>query len=163
MFRSLRSLSLLALGLLSACNDDGSTEGGPRSGLWRYVDGGVVGNSCGTEDVVADPNTNFQLTNNGDGTFTVAQLVEDDFTCTVEGSSFTCPERLGGSETIDGGPLGVATLTYTVRVEGTLDGTSAMSGTQIADITCEGAACAAGPSIGITLPCQYSVAFTADI
>jgi hypothetical protein len=136
----------------------GDPSDGPRTGVWDYMNGGIQTNSCGTDDVYRDPDTSFTLTNNGNRSFTVQQGSEPDFTCTLDGSSFRCPSRLSSDVPVTGTN---AVLRYNVSITGSLASTTAMSGTQQADITCEGSDCALAAALGYMLPCAYTVAFTA--
>lgn len=156
----MRRLSLLALAVsLVACADPEEDRANPPSGLWAYMDGGVVQNTCGTEDIGGDPDTNFSLTNNGDGTFTVDQNNEEDFDCNIDGETFECPYRIGGSETFDEVS---ATINWRVRIDGSFPDDTRMIGEQTIDFTCEGAGCSNLGLIGVTVPCNMVVAFTAE-
>lgn len=130
----------------------------PVSGLWDYMDGGIFENSCGTDSVYTDPDTIFQLTSDDSGSFTVEQGSEPDFQCTLDGLEFICPSRLSNDTPIPGAD---AVLRGNVRIEGEFVDARSMSGRQTADITCEGADCAFAPALGLTLPCSYSVDFSA--
>ncbi len=158
----MRVVMIGALVLAFGC--DGNPEDGspysPVSGLWSYFDEGVQENTCGTDDVVTDSDTSFGLTNHGNGTFTVDQgSVEEDFLCTLSGNDFTCPERLSGSSPVDGYDI---TLHYSVSITGRLRSDTHMSGRQRIDIVCEGSDCLHATLAGYTLPCYYSVDFTAE-
>jgi hypothetical protein len=156
---------------LAACGGSGSSDGDgdagggdpadPRSGTWSYFDGGIAEATCeNAEELYRDPNTSFLLTNNGDGTFTVDQGAEEDFTCDVTGDDFDCPQRLFGSEMVEGVD---AVLYYEVSIEGTFQSDTQMSGQQTAALSCEGSACALAPqALGTELPCTYTVDFTAE-
>lgn len=166
------SHGLLSLSLavaLAACgglgDGDGDDEGGapadPRSGTWSYFDGGIAMATCeNAEELYRDPNTTFLLTNNGDGTFTVDQGAEEDFSCTVSGKGFDCPQRLFDQIDVDGAD---AVLTYDVAIEGTFSSDTQMSGQQTAALSCTGSACSLAPQVlGTELPCTYTVDFTAE-
>jgi len=137
----------------------GGADANPRSGLWSYEDQGIQENSCGM-DLYRDPDTTFGLTNNNDSTFTVDQgSSAEDFDCTITGSSFNCPQRLYGEYPINGVD---ANLKYTVSIDGAFASDTAMTGTQMAVVTCEGEACALAPMVlGVDFPCNYTVAFGA--
>ncbi|MGB1014914.1 MAG: hypothetical protein ACPG4T_12325 [Nannocystaceae bacterium] len=168
-----------AMVLLTGCGDDsnsstddgsesgsetvdptaGGADANPRSGLWSYEDQGIEENSCGM-DLYRDPDTTFGLTNHNDNTFTVDQgSSAEDFDCTITGSSFNCPLRLYGEYPIDGVD---AKLKYTVSIDGTFASDTAMTGTQMAVVSCEGEACQLAPQVlGVDFPCNYTVAFGA--
>lgn len=155
-----RSLALCVSSLfLLAPGCAGEDQANPPSGTWTYRDGGVVMNTCGTEDLYRDPNTMFTLVNNGDGSFTVDQGNEEDFDCNIDGMSFECPYRLGGTET---NADVMATVSWELRVDGTFSSDTQMSGTQTVEFTCSGNGCALAPALGWTLPCTYEVAFDAE-
>jgi len=138
---------------------DGTAE--PPSGVWRYDDEGVSENTCGDGiDLTRDPDTEFLLTAGGDGTFTVDQgQAGEDFECTIaDDNSFSCPFRLYGEEVLTEYDI---TLTWNVSVQGDFQADDRMQGVQIVDITCEGAGCALAGMYDITLPCSYTVDFSA--
>lgn len=158
----------LSLSVLGCDDDEGEGFTGPNAtaapptGAWRYDDGGVVDNSCGDGlDLTRDPDTQFALVYNGDGTFTVDQgQAGPPFDCTIaDDNTFSCPSRLFGTEQVS--EIN-ATLTWNVSVEGTFSSDSKMSGTQVVDITCDGAGCALAPSFDVNLPCSYTVEFSAQ-
>lgn len=132
----------------------------PPSGIWQYMDGGIIESTCGEGDLIRDENKSFRLTNNGDGTFTVDQE-NQDFDCTITGKTFECPDRLAGTDMPI--PDVDATLSWHVSVQGTFEDENSITGTQTVNITCEGTACALAPNvIGVSFPCSYEVAFTAE-
>lgn len=153
---------LLAVGC--ALDDSGGSgeaaEFDPPTGVWRYYDDGVVDNTCGMADVYRDPDTQFMLTNNGDGTITVSQATYGDFDCTMSGRSFNCPERLSDSMQVDGTD---ATLSWSVSIVGEFSSDTEMTGEQHVDIDCEGSTCSLAPQvIGAELPCGYTIEFHAE-
>lgn len=148
---------VLLWGMSGCTSSDAIYE--PHTGFWSYYDGGLLDNTCGSDDVWRDANTTFWLTNNLDGSFTIAQGDADDFVCTMSGTSFVCPQRLSISNPVTGYD---ATLHYHVSITGTLSSRDDMSGTQRVDVSCEGVDCTLAPLAGVTVPCSYSVAFTAD-
>lgn len=154
---------------LTGCDDADSGSGfsgsdgvaQPPSGVWNYQDGGVQENTCGDGlDLTRDPDTSFLLTYNDDGTFTVDQgQAGEDFDCTISAdNTFSCPSRLYNMETIT--EIN-ATVTWNVSITGEFISDREMEGSQRADITCEGAGCALAPMAGVTVPCYYTVDFTA--
>ncbi len=165
------SLAIVGLGLCPlGCDetDTGSSFSGPDgqaeppSGVWRYDDGGVSSSTCGDGlDLTRDPDTQFVLANNGDGTFTVDQgQAGEPFDCTIASdNTFGCPSRLFGTEEVSEIS---ATLTWNVSVAGAFSSDTQMSGTQTVDITCAGSGCALAPDFGVNLPCSYTVDFAAE-
>ncbi|MGB1276928.1 MAG: hypothetical protein ACPG77_14375 [Nannocystaceae bacterium] len=171
--------AVFAVALLIGCGDDsnsstdgesesgsetaGPTAGGedanPKSGLWSYDDQGILENSCGV-NLYRDPDSTFGLINNNDNTFTVDQgSSAEDFDCTITGSSFNCPQRLYGEYPIDNVN---ANLKYTVSIDGTFASDTAMTGKQMAVVSCEGEACELAPQVlGVDFPCNYTVDFGA--
>ncbi len=144
---------------LAACgDDDDGAAGDPSSGIWNYADNGIQDNTCGTDDVYSDPDTTFELSNKGNGTFTVDYNTDALFECTLSGSSFECPERLYSEIPVPS--IGV-TLKYQASIKGTFSSDTRASGTQRMDITCEGAGCNLAGTLGYTLPCYYTADFTA--
>lgn len=153
---------ILALALLStACSSEADVE--PKSGDWNYNGSTVVTNTCGVEPP-SDPSGGFTLTVTGPGKFTVDDnTFENDFECTYDGDSFSCPKRLAESNqpetSLD------ATLSYSVKISGTLDSDRELSGTQTVELSCEGADCELALKAffeDAMLPCTYSYSFTAD-
>jgi hypothetical protein len=162
MRTSILSLACLAT-LTLACGDGGGgSDIEPRSGTWDFVGSAPVDDTCGYEDLYTDPPGQFQLTNNGDGTFTV-----DDgsnvFDCDLDGASFSCPERAAGENDV-GGAVGLdAVVKYTITATGSFSSETAMSGKQSIRIVCEGADCSTVEGIvGVTTPCGWSQNFTAS-
>ena len=167
-FRSPRSLAIVAL-LTTGCAEDDpessassgtGADAAPPSGVWLYMDGGIDKNNCGTDDVYRDADTQFVLTDNGDGTFTVDQGAQEDFTCTIDGPDFDCPNRLFAEEPVD---MLDATVSWQVSLSGTFHSDTYMTGTQRADIDCAGTQCnLVSTALAIALPCYYTVKFTAE-
>lgn len=147
------------------CEDGGSNDDGPapepQTGVWQYADEGFVEMGCGSADVYVDEDgVLFELTNHGDGTFTIGQGSAGDFECSLSGRSFSCPERLTVEEPV---PDADATISYHVSISGKFSSETGMRGEQHAEIGCTGTACAFAPSVlGTELPCTYVWAFTAS-
>jgi len=100
---------VLCASMLGACATNGSDGDGsvsdadPRSGVWSYQDGGITQTDCDSTDALyTDPDTEFLLTNNGDGSFTIAQGEHGDFDCSIDGDDFECPQRLYDELSVDG-------------------------------------------------------------
>lgn len=148
----LRWLGWLVLG--------GCLPGGPVVpwvGTWRYQDGGVVENTC-ADDLYRDPDASFVILSSS---LTGFEATDGEvFSCALQGSVFTCPER----RSIDV-PIGETgtTLTWTVAVAGTFAGPLHIDGTQTFDVSCAGTLCELDTIVlGYELPCRYVVAFSAD-
>jgi hypothetical protein len=159
----LLAIALASSLLLVGCGDDGSGGGDPdpESGTWIFTGGEIVDDSCEYPDPPQEPDGNFTLLNNGDGTFTVdADDGDRLFDCTQTGSTFNCPDRL--YEDIDLSPLS-GTVHIHVRATGSFASDTHASGRETADVSCTGADCAtAAAAVGVTFPCSYSQDFTAE-
>lgn len=160
--RTLTLTLLCAASLTLACAEH---EGGPtiepRSGTWEFVGSDPVNDTCGYPGLYVDPAGDFELDNNGDGTFTVT-AGDNVFECALNGSSFSCPERFTGENDI-GAAAGLdAVVIYNISVSGSLSSATAMSGRQSFRIVCEGADCpAVEATVGVTTPCGWEQSFTA--
>ncbi len=145
-------LALLALS--TACAGD---ELVPKSGVWTYGGSELASNSCGN-DPPTDPAGKFTLEVTGDGAFTVKDDDFDDpFQCTLDGDSFSCPNRDSGVYQV---PMLDAKIYYAVSVSGSFDSDTDVTGTQVVKARCEGASCTiAAEYAGYTLPCEYSYTF----
>jgi hypothetical protein len=160
----LTTLALFFMIAASSCGGDGNGNGSanPTSGTWYFTPGAVSSDTCNYSDTPVDPSGNFQLQNNGDGTLL---LTPSDgtpaFTCSLSGSSLSCPDR--AVEDIDATPL-AAVFHIHATAQATFSSDTAMSGSQTANVTCDGAQCAmAATAVGITLPCSYTQSFTASL
>jgi hypothetical protein len=154
-------LATVALALAPACATTSEEDGGtpePRTGTWTYEDLGILDNTCGWDEPWTDPDTSFHLTNNGDGTFTIAQDTYGDFECTQSGSDFECPDRLAGDFPY---PQYQVTLALDVSISGEIHSKTHITGVQRFDVECSGDGCAAAPALGITFPCYYTSEFDA--
>ncbi|HLT39650.1 MAG TPA: hypothetical protein VK034_25380 [Enhygromyxa sp.] len=160
----LQALTIACAVLLTfACGDGaGGSDIEPRSGTWDFMGSDPVDDTCGLPDLYTDPPGQFELTNNGDGTITVDDS-ENVFDCTLDGSSFSCPERAAGENDV-GGPFGLdAVVEYTITATGSFSSDTAMSGRQTIEIVCVGADCAAvEATVGVTTPCGWAQDFTAS-
>jgi hypothetical protein len=142
-----------------ACGDGG--DGGdvdPAPGTWTYAEYAASTNTCKIDQIVTNGRGDFKLQNNGDGTLTIdPQDGTKSFTCTLSGSSLTCPERAAADTTTQG-----ITAKAKVTVTGTFSDDKSFSGTQNGSVTCTGAACATVTGLlGITFPCTFTVSFKA--
>lgn len=131
----------------------------PTTGVWNYVNEGIIANSCGIEDLYTDPNTEFYLSNNGDGTFTILREESEDFDCVMSGEDFACPDRIGGMT--DVAALSI-TVSWQIRVDGSFASETSMSGVQTLTFACDGDACDLAGLAGASFPCAYEYAFTAE-
>lgn len=157
MHRSLLA-SLFFLPLL-AC-DGGAEDVEPKSGTWAYNGSDIVANSCGA-DPPTDAAGTFTLTVGDGGRFTVDDKTFDNpFECTYEGGSYSCPERIASEISVDGV---MATGRFNASISGSLESATALSGTQVVKLSCEGSGCAIlASNYNLTLPCEYSYSFTAN-
>jgi hypothetical protein len=139
----------------------GGSDIEPRSGTWSFMGSAPVDDTCGVDSLYTDPPGQFQLTNNGDGTFTVDDS-ENVFDCNLDGAKFNCPERVAGERDV-GGSFGLdAVAKFSVSVTGSFASDVEMSGRQTVVIVCEGADCGTVETVsGITTPCGWSQDFTA--
>lgn len=153
------SLALVVLASLSiSCAED---EIQPESGLWVFVNGETVKNTC-NNDMIEPASGDFSLINNGDGTFTVDP--EDGsaaFLCDLHGDgTYACPKRLQQSTKID---LIDATLEVNVSASGSFSSPRVTSGQQDAIISCVGTQCDfAASAAGTMFPCELSATYTAS-
>lgn len=148
-------LALLPL-ILATCGGDADIV--PKAGLWTYGGSKVVSNTC-SGDPLTDPAGNFTLTLKGDGAFTINDDDFDDaFDCTYNGDDYSCPDRVVYSEKVDNID---ATINGNVDVTGTLISATEVDGTQVVKLSCTGGSCGLAATLGYTLPCEYSYAFTA--
>jgi hypothetical protein len=147
---------------LTACDEDGDGEIDPVSGEWDFTGEPPDNDSCDVEgNDLGDPDGIFEIVNHGDGTFTVTpDDVSDPFDCTLSGASFDCPDRYYDEVEV---PTMDAVVTIDSSASGTFSSSTEASGVQDATITCDGADCAAVEAYaGISFPCDYSQAFTAE-
>lgn len=127
----------------------------PAAGVWDYRDGGLVHSTC-PDDLYRDPDASFVLTNVSTEGFTIVE--EESFDCTLDGSTFTCPERRRIEV-----PVGETVLTWTVSVAGRFDGPRSLEGEQTFEVSCTGGFCDLDELLlGVSLPCVYVVAFSAS-
>ena len=111
---------------------------------------------------MVQPDGPMTLTDNGDGTFTVAP--EDgtaSFTCTLDGADFTCDERT--AQEVDLSDMGLsAVLGFDAVATGTFSSNTAMAGQETAVVDCTGDSCATVESmLGVSFPCDVDADFTA--
>ncbi|MFO7567019.1 MAG: hypothetical protein R6X02_30525 [Enhygromyxa sp.] len=151
--------------LTLACGDGGGGGGSdiePRSGTWNFMGSDPVDDTCNYEDLYTDPPGQFDLTHNGDGTFTV-----DDgtnvFDCDLDGATFSCPERAAGENDVGAAFNIDAVVTFSVSVTGSFSSDTQMSGRQLMTVVCEGADCGTVEDVvGVTTPCGWAQDFTAS-
>lgn len=135
----------------------------PTTGTWMTGNPTVVSNTCSTGgdtggDTGGPQAETFNITDNGDGTFTITSASSDTgsmdltLTCTLDGKSFTCTPFTQDN------PVGYgmdATITIAITATGDFSDESTMSMTQTMDMTCAGADCGTIETMGnLTLPCQ---------
>jgi hypothetical protein len=171
MLRScLAFFCVASLALLPACSDaagtddDGGTDGGapdanPPTGAWEYMEGASISDSCMIPGYEVDASTEFGLTNNGDGSFTVLREGQN-IECDISGSSFSCAPVALDPATVDGVD---ATINFSVTYVGTFDSDTMITGERTIDTSCSGAACAQVESLYMmSFPCALVDAFTAS-
>lgn len=127
----------------------------PRTGPWDYDETTPVSTTCPTSvnkgeagafAIVQATPTSFHVIPN-DGT--------DEFTCTLSGNRFACPDRAFHIEDLR--PGFDAVLTARATANGTFSSTTRGTGRQDATVDCVGTSCAA---LGAnTFPCQFAVDF----
>ena len=119
---------------------------------------GLIANSCGIDDLYADPDVEFFLSYGGDGTFTIPREEADDLDCSIAAEDFVCPNRLSGMLAVNGVPI---TVVWQTRIDGTFTSAAAMTGVKTLTFSCEGDSCDLAGLAGITFPCSYQYAFSA--
>lgn len=161
-------MARIALGLclvLAACATNNSGDDDPidpdppgdiepREGIWSYSDT-PISNTCpanidvgesGSFAIESVTATGFRIIPN-DGT--------DPFDCTLDDGEFDCPDRVKTVEDLR--PSVDAVITVHARANGRFSSSTAGSGSQSADATCEGTQCNIA---GNVFPCSASVSFT---
>ena len=103
----------------------------------------------------------FRVQNNGDGTLLITPGDGTPaFTCSLSGSSLSCPDRY--NDDIPASPLD-AVFHIHATAQGSFSSDTALSGSQTADVTCDGTQCdMAAAGVGISVPCSYTQNFTAS-
>ena len=155
---------------LPACGELGGGEGGesegaapgadPQTGAWLYQEGASISDTCMIPGWDVDGTTEFGLTNNGDGSFTVLREGQD-IECTVAGDNFSClPVALDPimQDGLD------ATFNLEVTYVGTFSSNTALEGERTIDVTCTGSSCdAAAAAIMSSYPCAVVDSFSASV
>ncbi len=128
---------------------------GPDSGTWLYEEVQVAEDTCNADGEISDPDGEFYIRNNGDGTFTIDPNDGTDiFSCTLSGASFDCPSRL--VEEVEDATVGIALDVQGVAV-GKIANSKRASGSQTGDVTCAGAGCGLIEGVfGTTFPCTVT-------
>jgi len=128
----------------------------PAAGIWHYDEFGYAQNTCNFE-IVGNGDGGFRIQNVNDPLFTVVPGDgTDEFTCTVDGSDYTC-DRLGLTEDLSGEGI-AAVLSGDVHVAGAFSDDKHTSGSQTGSINCNGAGCAVlTATYGISFPCSIRV------
>lgn len=140
---------------------DGQADVTPRAGRWQYREVAGATNDC---SFIAQPSNGFGefgITALGGAAFDITPGdATDPFVCTAAGGSFGCDERLTG--TIDDVPGYDVVGNILVSIEGTVESSTAIAGTQIGHIDCVGDDCAAAAAaLGVAFPCDFTVPFEA--
>ena len=151
----------LSLGCSAGGSDGGETgaDVSPRTGVWFYDEGANVSDSCMVPGWDVDNSTEFGLTNNGDGSFTVVREGQD-IECTVPGEDFSClavsldPIMQAGID---------ATFNLEVTYVGNFTSDTSLDGERTIDVSCTGSACeAAATSLMTSFPCAIVDGFSAS-
>ncbi|MBN1770435.1 MAG: hypothetical protein JXB32_04170 [Deltaproteobacteria bacterium] len=151
--------AMLAIGLVLGC-DDGGSPIEPVSGSWGYLEGDLFDDGCHYGDPATSPMGTFRLVNNGDRTMTITTTGDPPFSCTLDGASYACPDRASSDVPV---PTLDATLHLHVAAYGTFSSPTATAGHQTVVATCTGTQCdLAAAAAGVTLPCNFSVRYTAS-
>ncbi len=153
-------LAIPALALIAtAC---GKTS--PASGTWVLGSQEVVSDTCGfgfdeDDDSGDTEEDSFDLVDNEDGTFTIDMGEDTELSCTLSGSSFTCPDTI---ENIPADGMD-ATLDYAIGIAGDFSGNEAMDATMTLTLSCEGADCTTlGDAMEMTVPCGAELSYSAE-
>ncbi len=142
--------------LLAGCGSD------PTPGVWTYAETTVGRNTCNYDGVVSNGGGDFRLVADADGGYTIEPGDGTaPFKCTLSGDELECPDRAAVEQDLGGLD---AKLIIHVVARMTVDSASEMTGTQEGTVTCEGSGCgAAAASVGASLPCEFSVDFSAEL
>jgi hypothetical protein len=153
-----------------SAGDDSAGESGddgpggdavPEEGPWLYTETGGTTNDC-----TFAPNPS-----NGWGTYLVEAASAAGFTvvpgddtgpfdCELGSGDFHCPERL--VDTLDQPGFDIVVNVFVV-VDGQIDTSTQMSGSQLGRIECEGSQCTeAELYLGVSFPCEFEIPFVGD-
>ena len=139
--------------MVAGCAAQSGADVTPHVGTWHYAQVTLVTNTC---------NSRVQTGESGDFVIDTAQPTSfhvmpndggDNFTCSLSGGSFDCPNRAAG--TIDYRPSIDAVATYHVDADGDFSDAAHATGSQHATVDCTGSQC----SLGGTFPCTFSQDF----
>jgi hypothetical protein len=137
---------------IDGSNNNNNTPVKPQVGAWDYDSVTPVSNTCpgnlqmggiGAFAIDASSTTDFHVVPN-DGTAS--------FTCTLNGSAFTCPDRAAAVQDLR--PTVDAVITMRATAQGTFTSSTRATGRQDATATCAGTQCSA---TGVTFPCMATV------
>lgn len=146
--------------------DDGSDGGAgdvePRSGVWDYSDYNANQNDCNVPEDYGNGGGGFGLVNNGGGSFTVIPNDGTEaFDCSLDGADFDCPDRATEEAVVDADYDAV--LIGQAVAEGTFSDSENATGSQTAEIDCEGADCGLlEAATGASFPCTLSVDYVIE-
>lgn len=136
----------------------------PKDGTWNFLEGTVTADTCKVSPTPGEGNGTFVLANKPGGFTIDAQDSYEKFDCTLADAKYSCPSRARdqvdlGQQT---GGLYTGILKVNVTIEGTFSSDSATSGTETADVTCEGTGCATAASyFGTSFPCSVTRQYSA--
>ena len=141
---------------LVAC---GGEDVAPSPGAWSYSEFHASKNTCNYDGVISNGDGAFALTAKGGAAYEISTADGTaPFACTLDGDTLSCPDRAKTTSQLSAN----ATLGIAVDAEANVDDADHMTGTQNGTVTCEGSDCAAAAAlVGATLPCEFSVDFTA--
>lgn len=139
-------LTLLALSSLGCGADDIQ----PVTGSWFYAEGETISDTCEVPGFSVSASTDFHLSNNGDGSFTVARDGQD-IECELDGSEFDCvpvPLDPVNNDMFD------ATFELEVTYSGSFENEQTMMGRRVIAVSCVGTDCDAFATVlSTSFPC----------
>ncbi len=140
----------------------------PVEGAWNHTPGELTEDTCTLgSQTPTDEYGQFTISAVADDTFTISTSSAEDFSCVLlGGGDFECPDRIADSIDIQGLD---AVIDINVRVDGKFSNPMEAKGEQTFSAACVGPDCSgmeidaalmfAAPNT--TLPCSYTVGFTA--
>ena len=163
----MKSMLLLTPFVIVACgdkNDDTATEQvteqifEPQEGAWIVSPLNVIEDTCGFgEEGPSEEGSTANLTDMGDGTFSLLIDEEMSFSCSLNQMDLVCDpttvsEDLGSDS---------ATMMYTYNVSITFESATELIGQMTLELSCEGDDCSQATNSEMTLPCSLNGNFTA--
>lgn len=152
------ALVAISLALVPACGGSDTADADPVMGAWYYAEGASLSDTCQIDGFDLSMSTEFGLTNNGDGTFTVRRDGED-IECDISGMDFDCipldldPVPAAGFD---------ASFNIAVTYVGEFQSNTSMTGERSLDAVCVGADCVLAEALLMTsFPCALVDEFSA--